>query len=61
MHDDGRGDEGIRESDPKYYSIFFSRFSYRDTSWFWYDTAGSYLALMRIDVMPRIIENVNFG
>lgn len=25
MHDDGRGDEGIRESDPKYYSIFFSR------------------------------------
>lgn len=30
MHDDGRGDEGIRESDPKYYSIFF--FAYRDTS-----------------------------
>lgn len=25
MYDDGRGDEGIRESDPKYYRFFFSR------------------------------------
>lgn len=56
-YDDGRGDEGIRESDPKYYGIFF--FAYRDTSWFWYD--GSYLPLMRIDVTPRVVENVNFG